>query len=48
MKELKNYELRCIYGGAISAAVLKILGIIAGIVFGIGVVDGYVRPLRCR
>jgi len=49
MKELSNIELKQIYGGGgVSAALLKVIGVIAGIVFGIGVIDGYVRPLKCH
>ena len=49
MKELNGIELKQIYGGGgVSAALLKIIGAIAGVVFMIGVIDGYVRPLKCR
>ena len=49
MKELKNNELKQIIGGAgVSAALLKVLGIIGAVIFGIGVIDGYVRPIKCR
>ncbi|HPE14605.1 MAG TPA: class IIb bacteriocin, lactobin A/cerein 7B family [Bacilli bacterium] len=52
MKKLNNYELVQISGGAIASAItkgaLKIIALIAGVVFGIGVIDGYVRPLKCR
>lgn len=43
---LNNEELLNIYGGAISVGLVSI--IIAGIVFLVGVVDGYMRPLKCR
>ena len=46
IKELNNKELKNIKGGAIS--VWGIIGIIAGAIFGIGAVDAYVRPLKCR
>ena len=45
MHELSKNELKQINGG-ISA--WGIAGIILGIIFGIGVVDGIVRPLECN
>ena len=39
-KELKNIE-----GGV---SLWAILGGIACIIFGIGALDGYVRPIKCR
>ena len=43
MKELTTQELKQINGGAIGTYLL-----VAGIViFIIGVIDGYVRPLKC-
>lgn len=45
MYELSNKELKRISGG-ISA--WGIAGIIFAIIFGIGVVDGIVRPLECN
>lgn len=49
MKKLNEFELQQVNGGAgISAAVLKALLIAGGVIFGIGVIDGYVRPLKCR
>lgn len=44
MKLSKN-ELKKIKGGA---SVWAIIGIIAGIIFGVGGVDGYARPVKCR
>ncbi|MEG0021591.1 MAG: class IIb bacteriocin, lactobin A/cerein 7B family [Bacilli bacterium] len=44
MKELNNKELMEVKGGGAGT----ILIIIAGIVFLIGVIDGYVRPLPCN
>lgn len=41
---LNNEELLNIYGGAINIGIVSI--IIAGIVFLVGVVDGYMRPLN--
>ncbi len=45
MKEISNKELKAISGGI---SVWGILGIIAGAIFGVGVIDGVVRPLKCR
>ena len=43
---LSNEELSNIKGGAIKTGVVAI--IIAGVTFIIGVIDGYLRPLRCN
>jgi lactobin A/cerein 7B family class IIb bacteriocin len=43
---LSNEDLCEIKGGAIKAGVVAL--IIAGVTFIIGVVDGYLRPLRCN
>ena len=43
---LEKNELLKIYGGGINTGI--ILGIGAGIVFLIGVIDGFIRPLACR
>ena len=43
---LSNEELYEIKGGAIKAGVLAL--IIGGVTFIIGVIDGYIRPLRCN
>lgn len=45
MVEISNKELKNITGGI---SVWGIIGIIAGAIFGIGVIDGYVRPYNCR
>lgn len=45
MRKLKDNELKNIKGGI---SLWGIIGIIAGAIFGIGVVDGYVRPYNCR
>lgn len=45
MKDLSKDELMNVNGGNGFAIGL---GIIAGITFIIGVIDGYVRPLRCN
>lgn len=42
--ELKETELKKINGGGMGLALL----IGAGIIFLIGVIDGYVRPYKCR
>lgn len=44
MNELNKNELEQINGGGIGIGLL----IGAGIVFLIGVIDGYVRPLKCN
>lgn len=44
MKELDNRELKQINGGGVGTWLL----IGGGIVFLIGVIDGYVRPLACN
>jgi len=44
MKEVKETELKQIKGGGVGVGFL----IAAGIVFIIGVIDGYVRPLKCN
>ena len=45
MKELNVNELKSIVGGI---SVWGVIGIIAGLIFGVGVIDGIVRPLKCR
>lgn len=45
MRELNSKELKNVKGG-ISA--WGIAGMILAIIFGIGVVDGIVRPLECN
>ncbi len=46
MKALQKNELTKIKGGAIRLKVGAL--IIGGIIFMIGVIDGYMRPLRCN
>jgi hypothetical protein len=46
IKELKKEELKDLNGGGLS--LLGVAGIISGAVFIIGVIDGYVRPLKCN
>lgn len=43
--KLNNNELKNITGGA---SVWAVLGVIAGLIFSFGAVDGYVRPVKCR
>lgn len=45
MKRMTVRELKEISGGM---NVWGIVGIIAGVVFGIGAADGYFRPLKCN
>ena len=42
---LNDKELEQINGGVSAWA---IAGILAGLIFGVGAVDGYARPPRCR
>ena len=42
---LTDYELKQINGGI---SVWAVLGVLAGLIFGVGAVDGYARPPRCR
>lgn len=42
---LSKKELKEITGGA---SLWGIIGTIAGIIFGLGAVDGYIRPVKCR
>ena len=46
MEVIENEKLKNIDGGGVSA--WTILGIGTGIVFLIGVIDGFVRPLKCN
>lgn len=46
MYNLSNEELKEITGGGLSFGAWAVIG--AGIVFVIGVIDGYVRPYKCR
>lgn len=46
MKILNDEELKNIYGGGV---IFKIaMGLITAGAFAIGVIDGYLRPLKCR
>lgn len=46
MKKLNQKQLKNIKGGSISLGAGLLIG--AGVVFLIGVIDGYVRPYKCR
>lgn len=46
IKEITEKELKQLNGGGLS--LLGLTGIISGAIFLIGVIDGYVRPLRCN
>ena len=46
MEELKKEKLKEITGGGLT--LWSAIGIGAGIVFLIGVIDGFVRPLPCH
>jgi class IIb bacteriocin, lactobin A/cerein 7B family len=46
MKELTKDELNNINGGGISLGTLALVSL--GIAFIVGVVDGYLRPLKCH
>ena len=47
MNTLSNLELKEINGGAINW--LSVVGVVVGVgAFIIGVVDGFLRPYRCR
>ena len=46
MVELNNKELMQVKGGGISLGTGLL--ITAGVVFVIGIIDGYVRPLKCN
>ena len=43
--KLTNKELKQITGGA---SIWAVIGTIAGLIFGLGAIDGYVRPIKCR
>ena len=46
MKKLTQTELKQISGGAISAKLLAFIPL--GVSFVVGLIDGYLRPLKCR
>ncbi len=44
MKEISKAELKQIKAGGVGLGIM----IVAGVIFIIGVIDGYVRPLKCN
>lgn len=45
---IEKEELKKFVGGGVSTGVSVALALTAGIVFVIGVIDGYLRPLLCH
>lgn len=45
---IEKEELKKLVGGGVSTGVSVALALTAGIVFVIGVIDGYLRPLLCH
>ncbi len=45
---IEKEELKKIVGGGVSTGASVALALTAGIVFVIGVIDGYLRPLLCH
>ena len=43
---LNKNELLNIHGGGVSLGLLALIG--AGIIFVIGMIDGYVNPIKCN
>lgn len=43
---LDTNELKCIYAGEVSVALVG--SIVSGIMFLIGVIDGFVNPIKCH
>lgn len=46
MKKLEKNEMMMINGGAVNLGFWALIG--SGIVFMIGLIDGFVRPLKCN
>ncbi len=46
MRELEDKKLNLVVGGGFNIGIG--IGIVAGITFLIGVIDGIVRPLKCN
>lgn len=46
MKNLNDKELMNVNGGGINIGI--VVGIAAGVTFLIGVIDGIIRPLKCK
>lgn len=45
MQKLTNKELIMVEGGF---AICGLLGIVGGLAFLVGIIDGFVRPLKCN
>ena len=48
VEQIEKEELKKLVGGGVSTGVSVALVLTAGIVFVIGVIDGYLRPLLCH
>ena len=48
VEQIEKEELKKLVGGGVSTGVSVALARTAGIVFVIGVIDGYLRPLLCH
>ncbi len=48
VEQIEKEELKKLVGGGVSTGVSVALALTAGIVFVIGVIDGYLRPLLCH
>ena len=48
VEQIEKEELKKLVGGGVSTGVSLALALTAGIVFVIGVIDGYLRPLLCH
>lgn len=46
MTQMENKQLEKTYGGGIGIGIA--LTVVAGVIFIIGVIDGYFRPLKCN
>lgn len=46
MKKLKKNEMKDINGGAVRFSLVLALGALASFI--VGLIDGYVRPLKCN
>lgn len=44
MMELSKKEMMNLNGGGVWA----VIGIVAGIILGVGILDGFTRPLKCN
>ena len=48
VEQIEKEELKKLVGGGVSTGVSVALALTAGILFVIGVIDGYLRPLLCH